>query len=63
MKTLKVANAVLKLIPIFKLKVIRVKVITSQILRMRIMSRRRGMVSTLKSGNIKVVTDVAMIQI
>jgi hypothetical protein len=62
MKTLIVVNAVLKLMPILRLKVIRVKVMTSQILRIKMMSRSRGMVTILNSGNINVVIDVAMIQ-
>ena len=61
-KTFMVANARLKLMPIFKLKVIRVKVMTSQMLRIKMTMSRRGMVTILKRGNINVVMDVAIIQ-
>jgi len=63
MNTFIVANARLKLMLIFRLKVIRVKVMTSQMLRIKMMIRRSGMVIILKSGNISVVMDVAIIQI
>ena len=61
-KTFMVAKARLKLMPIFKLKVIRVKVMTSQMLRIKMTMSRRGMVTILKRGNINVVMDVAIIQ-
>ena len=57
-----VAKALLKLILIFRLKVIRVKVMTSQMLRIKMMIRRSGIVIILKSGNMSVVMDVATIQ-
>jgi len=63
MNTFIVANARLKLMLIFRLKVIRVKVMTSQMLRMKMMIMMRGMVMMLNSGNISVVMDVAIIQI
>ena len=62
MKTLMEAKALVKLMPISSLKVMRVKVMTSQILRMKMRISSSGIVMILKSGNISVETDVAMIQ-
>ena len=61
MKTLMEAKALVKLMPISSLKVMRVKVMTSQILRMKMRITRMGKVMMLKRGNISVETDVAMI--
>lgn len=61
MKTLIVANALEKLMPISSLKVMRVKVMTSQMLSMKMKISNNGMEMMLKRGNISVETEVAMI--
>ena len=63
MKTLMEAKALEKLIPISSLKVMRVKVMTSQMLSMKMRITRMGMVMMLKRGNISVETEVAMIHV
>ena len=53
----------MKLVPILRLKVIRVKVMTNQMLRIKMRMSRMGMVTILKRGNINVVMDVAIIHV